>query len=607
MLLPSVRDYLDKLEKDQNPLASYHGEFDIAKEIKNILSADKEYKQTKEDMAEQMAFDFMADYSNDNSGWNTYHGPMFVLPNEQGQMVEYPSIKRVDSEILEYWSKRAKECSNPILSARYADLVVDFSPKVINKSAENEQFQIVIDSNIEICRKKLAESLDCKTKIKRALELAIYKHDEQRISKVKNSILELEEQIAIEDKPGLWGFAFKWLVLDHSDKVNLDDTEKTKLISELEARLLRIEHNPWLAENAVSLLAEYYASQKNEKDLMRVLGIFENSLKSDKRSNEDALQKTHSYEEIQQIYRKYANRFPEANKASNRLLQEIGKLNLDWNKSLQEISVETRIPREEIDKYLQSIFGENINDDLELVIAKIVVSHLPKHDAIQKQFDEVYSRSITNIIATQHILSDDHIPVAKLSSVTDNLDSHIKRNALQYVQFGSFFLSLTMDELKVKFNKNDIINYLEKSVVFENENKEYLERAISAYWDNDYLLASHLLNPLIESGVRELMKIADGVWINVNGLDGYDKLTLSKLLHNKQNAEIFKNIFSNSGEDLLFYIKLVLTEKLGMNLRNDFAHGLAKQKFFGRDASDRLFHILLWLSVVKKKAKKVLP
>jgi hypothetical protein len=49
---------------------------------------------------------------------------------------------------------------------------------------------------------------------------------------------------------------------------------------------------------------------------------------------------------------------------------------------------------------------------------------------------------------------------------------------------------------------------------------------------------------------------------------------------------------------------LVLTEKLGMNLRNNFAHGLEKKTFFSRDASDRLFHILLCLSLVKEKEQK---
>ena len=603
MLHNEIKTYLENLDREQKALASYNGEHDFAKEIKNILAKDTNYKPTIEDIAEQMAFDFMADYPNDNSGWETYHGPMFVLPNDKEEMVEYPSIRRIDNEMLEYWTKRARESNNPILSSRYADLVVDFSPKVLNKNAGIDLVQIVIDSNIDICEKSLADPLDCKTKIKRALILAIQTNDQTRISKAKDTIIKLEKDIAIDDKPGLWGFAFKWLILDFSKKVILEDKEKNELISEIEERLKREEKNPWLAENAVSLLAEYYAREKDEKNLMRVLSILENSLKTNERSNSDALLKTHAYEQIHEIYRKYANRFAEAEKANKRLSQEIGQLDLDWSKSLKEISVEIKIEQKDIDNYLKGIFGEDKKDELEMIMAKIAVSHLPKKDALQKQFDEIYSKSITNLIATQQILSEDKIPIAKLSTITEDPDNHFKKHALQYVQFGSFFLSLTMDELKKQFTKEKVIGYFEKSVIFENENKEYLKRVLSAYWDNDYLVSSHLFNPLIETGVRELMKIANGVWIDVNELNGYNKLVLSKLLLNEQNVEIFKNTFSKSGEDLIFYFRLVLTEKLGMNLRNDFAHGLEREKFFSRDASDRLFHVLIWLSVVRKKDK----
>jgi hypothetical protein len=50
-----------------------------------------------------------------------------------------------------------------------------------------------------------------------------------------------------------------------------------------------------------------------------------------------------------------------------------------------------------------------------------------------------------------------------------------------------------------------------------------------------------------------------------------------------------------------FYFRLVLTEKLGMNLRNNFAHGLEKKTFFSKEASDRLFYILLCLALVRRK------
>lgn len=601
MLNSEVKKYLESLEQDQKAPLTFHGEHEIAQKIKDILKKDERYEPTKEDIAEQMAFDFMSDYPNDNSGWDTYHGPMFVLPNDKGQMVEYPSIRRVNQEMLEYWTKRAKESKNPILSSRYADLVVDFSLKVLSKKADIDLFQIVIDSNNIICEKSLADPLDCKTKIKRALILAIQTNDQKRISKTKNTIIKLEKDIAVDDKPGLWGFAFKWLILDFSKKVALEDAEKKGLLKEIEERLKREEKNPWLAENAVSLLAEYYAREKDEENLMRVLGILENSLKTDERSNSDALLKTHAYEQIHEIYRKYASGFVEAEKANKRLSQEIGQLDLDWNKSLKEISVETKIKNEDIENYLKGIFGEKKDEKLEMVIAKIAVSHLPRKDAVKKQLDDISSKHPIQFLCTKQIISDDGVPIAKLSTLDEDYDNHFQSYALQYMQFGSFFLSLTMDELRKQFSKEKILEYFKKAVVFENENWEYLKRAISAYWDEDYLVASHLFNPLIESGIRELVKICGGlVLVPDEKLNGYKNVLLGGLLKNDQ---IFENVFSKSGHNVLFYFRLVLTEKLGMNLRNDFAHGLGKKKFFGRDASDRLFHILIWLSVVRKKEK----
>ena len=599
MLNNGIKTYLENLDREQKALASCNGEHDIAKAIKDILAKDTNYKPTIEDIDEQMAFDFMAAYPNDNSVWGTYHGPMFILPNQQGQMVEYPSIKRIDEQTLKYWAKRAKETKNPILSSRYADLVVDFSPKVINKSADDGLFQIVIDSNIAICEKSLADPLDCKTKIKRALELAIYKNDQKRIKKVKETIINLEKKVATDDKPGLWGFAFKWLILDFGKKITLTETEKVELIKALEDRLKRVEKDVWLAENAVSLLAEYYANEKDEDNLMRVLDVLEKSLKTNDRTNSDALLKVHAYEKIHEIYQKYSKGFSKSKAASDRISQEIGQLDLDWNKSLKEISVTTEVKQKDIDDFLKAIFGEKKQSKLEAIIAKIAINFLPKKEAVEKQLKDASGKYPIQFLCTTQIISDDGIQIAKLSTLDEGYDNHFQHYASQYIQFGSFLLTMASDELKKRISKQNITEYFRNSTLFGNENKEYLERAISAYWDNDYLVSSHLFCPLIESAIRELIKICGGIILKPNKLGGYDRLTLSELLIG--HGDIIEKVFAGMGQNMAFYFRLVLTEKLGMNLRNDFAHGFGKKKFFTRDVSDRLFHVMICLSLVKKQ------
>ena len=600
-----VKKYLELLDIKIQPLKSYHGEYKVAQQIKRILQEDKNYTPTMEDIAEQMAFDFLPDYPDDRSGWGTYYGSMFILPNAQGQMVEYPSIKKVTKEMLNYWEKRAFEAKNPILKVRYADLVIDFSPRIINQKANYKLYQLVIDESITICENLLMHPLDCKTKIKRALNLALEINDSRRIQKVRDAIIELENKIAEIDRPGLWGFAFKWLLLDFKKRVKLSEDEEKFLLSKLEDILKKVKNNPYLTEHAVSLLAEYYADKKDEDNLVKVLKILEDSFKKDKRINSDALLKINAFQQIYEIYSKYRDKgFKKAELATERLSKEIGQLDIDWEKSLKTISVSVPIKKEEIEKFLNSIFGEEKKESFEKIIGKVVTEFLPKLKNVEQQLKEISAKYPLQFLGTTQIISKEGLPIAKLSDLEDDYNKHLLRHFSQYLQLDSFFLSLTMDKFKEIFTSDQIFEYFRKCFLFEEENRNYLKRSLEAFWNGDYLVSSHLFIPLIESAIRKLIKIYGGVILILNEFGGYDYIPLSALL--KKQGEIIEKVFEPLGKDFLFYFRVVLTEKLGMNLRNNFAHGIGKQIFFSQEASNRLFHIMLCLSLVRKNSSNVL-
>lgn len=349
MLHTEIKKCLERFEQDPNGLASYKGEYYLSSEINEILSKQENYEPTKEDKAETMAFGFLADYPNDNTGWGTYYGPILVSSDDKGETMEDPSIKDIDRKILEYWTQRARESQSPFLSSRYADLVVDFSQKKLKNNPAIDLVHKVIDSNIAICENSLTECLACQEKIKRALELSIKINDPERINNVKSVILKfVTGDQSIDDSPGLWVFPFKCLLLDYPQKISISDEERKKLVKELEERLARIKENPWHTEDAVSLLSEHYASQKDEQNLIRVLEILEQSFKTNEYFNSNALLKYNSYKRIHEIYHKYASRSPEAKKASERLFHEISELDLNWEDSMQEVSVEAEIKKKKL-------------------------------------------------------------------------------------------------------------------------------------------------------------------------------------------------------------------------------------------------------------------
>ena len=608
MLNNEVKSYLENLDKIQKPSTSYISidEFIIYEEIRKILNKDVNYEETFEDMAEIMAFTFIEAYPGEEYNRGTYYGPMRVYEDEKGQIVEDPSIQEVDEEKLEYWKKRAKESEHPILAARYADLVIDFSVRIINKSADINLFQIVIGSNIAICEKPLVIPSYCKLKIKRALDLAIQINNQEKITRVKNAIISLDKKMADDSKQNLWGFAFKWLILDFGEKITLTKTEKIELVRDLENRLKRIEEDVCLTEHAVSLLAEYYANKKDEDNLMRVLEILEKSYKRSTNGNSDILSKYHAYKEIHEIYQNYKNkRFPKLKNANDRILKEIGQLDFDLDKSLKEISIPiVEIKQEDIDAFLKKIFGDKQQNTLEVIIDKIVTYFLPKKESVKKELEYLYKRYPMSFLCTREIVDEDGVLKSNIPTLKDNYGENFQNYTSEYIQLGSSLLGCVIGELKKRISKQDIIEYLKKSMIFEDKtDKKHLERAILAYWDNDYIVSSSLFIPLIECSVRKLIKKCGGCFLKLNNVRGYDYITLHKLLTKKEN--MIRNVFGERDKNIVFYLRTVLTEKLGMNLRNDFAHGRNRENLFIRNTSDRLFHIILLLSSVKKNGERI--
>jgi hypothetical protein len=121
----SLRDILDAFDNSTDPITEYS----VSDKIREISKTGDGTPRSEEHVAEAMAFSFCENYRSQETGWGTYLGPVAVWKNNDGTTVEIPNINQVTTAIIHYWSQRAEEAKNPILKARYADLVWDFSEK----------------------------------------------------------------------------------------------------------------------------------------------------------------------------------------------------------------------------------------------------------------------------------------------------------------------------------------------------------------------------------------------------------------------------------------------------------------------------------------------
>lgn len=69
--------------------------------------------------------------------------------------------------------------------------------------------------------------------------------------------------------------------------------------------------------------------------------------------------------------------------------------------------------------------------------------------------------------------------------------------------------------------------------------------------------------------------------------------TLNDILEHEQVIRDFL------GEDIVTYLRVVLCDPRGLNVRNRVAHGLMEAASFNRLVSDRLFHIVLLLALIR--------
>ena len=581
-----IREFLEQLESISKPLS----EHEISERIRNF--AKEKFDKNPPDILiwEQIAFDFTENYPDDKLGWGTYFGPLFVLPNEEGKMVEYPSIQKLTPEIISYWEQRANESDNPILKARYSNLVWDFSEKVKGEKPHYSIAQIFIDLIVEIAGKNLHKyNVDVIKKLERALFLALAINDSRRINKLIDTIINYEEKIAEDDKPGLWGFSYELLV--KNKKVKLSKDKELEIISDLENRFERLlkGNNHWAAKRAADLLVDYY-SRLGEKEKIKDILLKLGKMIQSQAEEISPLVASAWLEGLYHLYLQHGMK-----KEAHNILSKIRELGKQAKSELKKIETSIEIPKEELEKYINWL----IDGDLNIALGKIAVNYIPKKDEVMKQIQDLSKKAPISFLFSRRIMDNEGRVISTVGPLEDDIDGHIIFQISQNMRISSFFLRETLNALmsKFKLSASEIANYLYESPIFDEGRKEFFVRGIDAFLNGDFLVSLHLLIPQLEALVRNLAEKIGIPILKPSGSGGFYYRTLDKLLKEDGIIEVL-------GEDMCLYLRVLLTDPCGWNLRNDVAHGISRPERFNQITADRTFHALLCLALVKEKEAK---
>ncbi|MGH7241036.1 MAG: DUF4209 domain-containing protein [Candidatus Saccharimonadales bacterium] len=560
-------------------------EFDLASRIYALVGEDEAFQSDLAWQAEVLAFRFReASRIQDEENGSHY------LPVTGGD------VGQVSSAMVDYWVGRASETMNPLLKARYAGLAWEFGKTKLRMPIDHKVAITQIEALLEISKSDLHdEHINTIDKLLLALEVACSLNAKDLIEKTKLALLEYEARIGEDKYPGLWGFSFDALI--RNKKAALSEEERAKLIADLEGRFGRLilpndsgipDH--WGAEHAASRLADYYRSTGdlvNMKRVVRSLGAAWGAASSQAEPQLASAWLEHMHS----VYESYG-----LQEEADHLLKQLRLLAPRVLESMKKIEQRVEIPPEEYEALLQRM----VEGGLEKSLLRLTVRFYPKQKAVKEFLEKASAAApLSSLLTKQLIATDGHV-TAVIGPAQDDIDGNIVDGVCRLLQFEAPFLAHVMMKLQETYNLNSasIVGHLLKSPTFRVEREEFLKKGLDAYFSDDYMNCIHVLVPQIEEAVRHLLEKCGGAVLKSNRSGGYDLRTLDDLLRDK-------DIIKALGEDIAIYLRILLTDRRGWNMRNTICHGMLSIEEVGRPIADRLIHSLMCLALVREEQHKV--
>lgn len=576
------------LDKYNEPDLKNIGYEDIIMDLNSVASEDQE----RDTYAfEQLAFRLQPQHG--ENPWGNYHyGPQFTFLAANGAPVYSPAFTEVTKEAVEYWNDRISECNNPLLKLRYATLVWDFQPSICHKQNNGNLYNIIVDAALDVCNGDYFKHPVLTVNMLEWL-FAFTRNREDSLAKVKTAYADFEKRHSVDGAIRYWASRFQ-IMLDN--KKCFSEDEKEKLVAEHEARLSRLANpgedlplNPWTVKAQACLLADYYTSKTEKEEVKRVLAVMEKSF-HDYKGAMAGMQYAGILENIQHLYRHY-----NLDSEAKRMMVDVQNAYQEALAEMQPQKFEFEIP-EEVKKQADLMFGKGAERD-QARWDNFTLYFIPLKNEEEKSLKELAQKFPFRYMMGSHFLDAKGRPMAEVGSLESDFDGNLALHVVENMNLKFHFLSMAIqgmldcEAISVdKIMNNRII----PCPIFEEDRYDIIREALQCFMDEKYVLFSHLIIPQLENAICNLVEMSGMSALKISRKGkGYQLKTLDDLLR-------MQPVIDALTEDGAYYLRLVLTNQLGLNLRNLMCHGIATPQHFGYNAAAWLLHVLFMLSAIRE-------
>jgi len=583
-----VAEVLNDYDACPRPVAEYQ----IASAMFAALQHHKPLSQEDEEgfRAEVWAFELPASEPGEASAWETHFGPRRAEGAQNASNGLFPDIKHRGAELVEYWKSRAEETRHPVLRARYADLVWDLARVAASARPDIRFARLAVDSYLEAVDARLyqEETHGIRCAI-RALNLSLGANDKQLIARARDAMFHLFDLVAVPHLPGTWVFLFDSLYANR--KVELTDEQEAKLIGSLENILAKCATNGqnlnvFAAEHAAQRLERHYTRIERPQEVDRVTRAFGNVIEKLGEGGRAA----EALVCLQALIKRYQERgmAEDAGRANQLLSGLMEKLRGE----LWEVSATVPIPADKLEEYLSALTSGGLAE----AIGKIASRFTPRIKEVRKSLQDAENNFPFSSMLGTHIVRDTGI-VAQAGSISADPESRLLMQLTEFMDLATPFLAWTIDRTRELYSpsSDDIVDALYHSPAFDPDRRDLIRNGIEAYLSDDFVKGVHVLLPQIE---HTLLRLAENLGVVTRKPSRHNPNAMQwiNLYEVLQDALVQECL----GEDLTRYLQVLLVDPLGHNIRNHVCNGHLKPEDFTRQLADRVFHVLLALSLIRE-------
>ena len=491
----------------------------------------------------------------------TYGGPFAPMMEMRDPISIFPpyllDLPNSD-EVVAAWRDIADSVQSPTVAARLCDLVWCAH----TGSDRYQHARRAIESYLSVAASNGADGLEVAQLLDRALDLARQISAHELRPRIRDCAAEaLERELRRDDapsRPGVWVRLFNLLISLDRDERPTGLREQLAQAHELAAahpavRQALFEHEEELVRND--------AEEVDRIQLASAEMLIEHALRQ-----EHGLAREYWLREALTV----ATQKRGAASARDRIRHAIEHIDSNTY-DLQTTTVETELPAEDVEAWLDGIVGD---DELDAALQRFAFLGGPpvgERDDVERTVDELAQEFVFKNLFGRVVLDDHGYPIRHVDTQSDKRQMDILEHDVRGVHFDALLRQIALDRIGETYaHDRDALSALFEADLITPDEADAFARALESYWADCPDEALHVALPRVEAVFRKWLGAVGGqMYRPPRGSTPGRARGLDSVLEGL--SELHPEI-----EGWWRYFRVALTiPSPGINLRNRYLHGLA--------------------------------